>query len=188
MGIYRTVRRKPVEIAAVRIPLRPVVARQSLTAKLRSMTKTGLGSWFPILATEKSRKDGARTSVVPVLSLGFSQAAVYRERGEITEALEFWIRIHPSDIGFPDFIGFAVDDENSAGRNLLDLVVKGWTDGGKFMDGVTGIESEGGVVEVHVKGGPGGKTGLKELRCEHFLRVVGTYEGTAETLLERSER
>ena len=56
------------------------------------------------------------------------------------------------------------------------------------MDGVIGIEGESGVVEVHVKDGLGGKTGLKELRCEHFLRVVGTNKGTAEALLEGNER
>ena len=66
---------------------------------------------------------------IAVLSLGFSRAAVYHERGEITHALEFRIRIHPVDIGLPDFIGLAIDDENLSGRNLLDVVVKCRTDG-----------------------------------------------------------
>jgi hypothetical protein len=66
---------------------------------------------------------------IAVLSLGSSQAAVYHERGEITHAMEFRIRIHPVDIGLPDFIGLAIHDENLSGRNLLDVAVKCRTDG-----------------------------------------------------------
>ena len=66
---------------------------------------------------------------IAVLSLGFSQAAVNHERREITHALEFRIRIHPVDIGLPDFIGLAIHDENLSGRNLFDVAVKCRTDG-----------------------------------------------------------
>jgi hypothetical protein len=59
---------------------------------------------------------------------GIRYAAIYHECGEITHALEFRIRIYPPYIGFLDFIGLAVDDEDSSGRDLLDVVVKSRTD------------------------------------------------------------
>lgn len=72
----------------------------------------------------------------------FSEAAEYYKRGENTHAMEFRIGIHPLDIRFSDFIGLAVDDEYSSGRDLLDGVVKGGTDGWKFMDAAIGVEGE----------------------------------------------
>src|ERR1017187_4253359 len=56
------------------------------------------------------------------------------------------------------------------------------------MDAVIGVEGESGVVEAHVKDGPGRKTGLKKLRCEHFLRGAGINEGSAQALAEGKER
>jgi hypothetical protein len=62
------------------------------------------------------------------LSRVFADAPVQHKRGELPHALEVRVRVDPLHIGLPDFIGLAVDDEDSSGRNLLDVVVKGRTD------------------------------------------------------------
>jgi hypothetical protein len=118
---------------------------------------------------------------------GGGDAAEECERGVVAEALEFEIGGGPGDVGLGGVFGFAVDDEDLAGGDLLHVLVEGGAGGGELVNAEVGVEGEGRVVEAHVESGVGGDGGLEEAGGAFLVGGGGVEEGRAEALAEGKE-